>query len=91
MKRISITEARTHFNALVEQTATGSETLEITRRGSPAAVLVGVAEFDALRETIAVLSDPDLVKDIGQGLQDLSQGAVHTVEQVRHDMRPDSP
>jgi prevent-host-death family protein len=91
MKRISITEARTHLSAVVEQVATGRETFEITRRGVPVAVLVGAGYLDALRETIAVLSDSEMAKDIGQSLKDSSQGAALTTDQIRHDMRPDSP
>ena len=38
---------------------------EVTRKGKPAAVLVNHAEYERLKETIDVLSDPELMKQIG--------------------------
>lgn len=36
----------------------------VTRKGKPAAVLVNHAEYERLKETLDVLRDPDLMKQI---------------------------
>ena len=36
----------------------------VTRKGKPAAVLVSHAEYERLKETLDVLSDPHLLKQI---------------------------
>ena len=40
---------------------------------------------------LAILSDAKLIKDIGKGLKELSQGDAFTTEQVRTEMRTASP
>ncbi len=42
-------------------------------------------------ETLAILSELKLVKEIGQSLKDLESGDTFTVEQVRADMRTAAP
>ncbi|MET3919348.1 hypothetical protein [Arthrobacter sp. UYEF20] len=54
-------------------------------------MLLGADDYDAMMETVAVLSDAKLVKDIGKGLRDLALGDTFTVEQVRAGMRTPSP
>jgi len=40
------------------------EEIVVTRKGKPAAVLVNHAEYERLKETVDVLSDPDLMRQI---------------------------
>jgi prevent-host-death family protein len=40
------------------------EKIVVTRKGKPAAVLVNCAEYERLKETIDVLSDPELMRQI---------------------------
>jgi len=40
------------------------EEIVVTRKGKPAAVLVNYAEYERLKETLDVLSDPDLMRQI---------------------------
>ncbi|QQZ19403.1 type II toxin-antitoxin system Phd/YefM family antitoxin (plasmid) [Rhodococcus sp. 21391] len=46
---------------MVDEGERTHERFEITRNGHRAAVLLGADDYDALRETIAVLSDTDLL------------------------------
>lgn len=87
MRTVPATEARARLSRLVEQASTTHERFEITRNGSRAAVLLGADDYDAIMEAAAVLSDAKLVQDIGKGLRDLFQGAVHTAGQVEADMQ----
>ncbi len=91
MTTLPVAEARSKFSRLVEQASKTHERFEITRNGSRAAVLLGADDYDAMVETVAVLSDAKLVKDIGKGLRDLAQGDTSTIDEVRADMRPAAP
>lgn len=48
---------------------------------------MGADDYDAMVETVAVLSDAKLVKEIGRGLKELSEGKAFSVEQVKAEMR----
>jgi antitoxin Phd len=47
VKKYSIAEARDHFTSMVHEAEEGTR-VELTRRGKPVAVLVGVDDFDRL-------------------------------------------
>ena len=48
---------------------------------------MGADDYDAMIETVAVLSDANLVKDIGTGLRELAGGETFTIDEVKADMR----
>lgn len=50
----------------------------MTRNGSRAAVVLGADDYDSLLETIAILSDSELLTTINHGLAELESG--QTVE-----------
>ena len=43
------------------------EEIVVTRKGRPSAVIINVAEYERLRETLEVLSDPALMTSIRRG------------------------
>ncbi len=88
MTTLPVAEARSNFSRLVEQASKTHERFEITRNGLRAAVLLGADDYDAMLETLAILSDAELVKEIGQGLHDLERGDTFDAEQVKAAMRP---
>lgn len=73
---------------MVEQT---QEHIDITRNGEPAAVLVSHAELEALRETIAILSDPTLTEDIRQAEADIAAGNTVSADSLRASMQARRP
>lgn len=87
MTTLPIADARAQLSRLVDEASTTHERIEITKNGHRAAVLLGVDDYDAMRETIAVLSDQDLLRDHYQGLDDLREGKGLTKDQLADAMR----
>jgi prevent-host-death family protein len=64
-KTMPISEVKTRLPELVSGVAEREEEIVVTRNGKPAAVLVNYAEYERLKDTLDVLSDPVLMKQIG--------------------------
>ena len=79
-------EARANLSKLVESAVTTHERFEVTRNGDRAAVLLSAADYDALLETVDVLSRAEEVQALRDGLEDLTAGRTSTVEEVRSAM-----
>lgn len=91
MRSVPLTEARAHLSRLIEEASTKGERIQITRNGVPVAALLGVDDYDAIIETVAVLSDASLVAEIGKGLGDLKRGDTFSADEVREGMRTRGP
>lgn len=69
-----LTEARNRLSEIVEDvTSTGSEFV-ISRHGRPAAVVLGYEEYEALLETLNILSDADTMRALAEAEADLAAG-----------------
>ncbi|GGM80356.1 hypothetical protein GCM10012275_58740 [Longimycelium tulufanense] len=62
------------------------ETVPVIAHGEHVADVVPSGELDRLRETIDVLSDSDLVRDLRTGLADAHAGRVVTADQIAADL-----
>ncbi|KLL10025.1 type II toxin-antitoxin system Phd/YefM family antitoxin [Protofrankia coriariae] len=76
MTTLPLAEARARLSELVAAAQTTHERFEITRNGRPAAVLVATDDYEAMRETIAVLADGELMQAVTEGLAQLHTGDV---------------
>ena len=63
-KILPISEVKARLPELVTGVAEREEEIVVTRNGKPAAVLVSFAEFERLKETLDVLSDPALMQQV---------------------------
>ena len=63
-KTLPISEVKARLPELVTGVDEREEEIVVTRNGRPAAVLVNYAEFERLKETLDVLSDPGLMQQI---------------------------
>jgi antitoxin YefM len=63
-KTLPISEVKTRLPELVSGIANREEEIVVTRNGKPAAVLVNYYEYERLKDSLEVLSDPDLMKQI---------------------------
>ena len=63
-KILPISEVKARLPELVTGVAEREEEIVVTRNGKPAAVLVSFTEFERLKETLDVLSDPALMRQV---------------------------
>ncbi len=65
-KTLSLSEVKTRLPELVAGVEEREEEVVVTKNGRPAAILINVQEYARLKETLDVLSDPDLMQQIAQ-------------------------
>lgn len=84
MKTLSVSEAKMKLSGLVDLVNSTDEEILITKNGRAAAVLVSPEEFESWRETIAVRSDAELMKEIKRGLKALKmkKADLYTLEEL---------
>ncbi len=82
MTTLPIADARAQLSKLVDEASSTHERIEITKNGRRAAVLMGADDYDAMRETIAVLSDSALLLAHQEGVQALVEGDVLNSDQL---------
>jgi antitoxin YefM len=63
-RTLPISEVKARLPELVTGVEEREEEIVVTRKGKPAAVLVNYEEYERLKGTLDVLSDPDLMKQI---------------------------
>ncbi len=73
-KTLPISEVKTRLPELVSGVAEREEEIVVTRNGKPAAVLVNYDEYERLKNTLDVLSDPVLMKQIAQSKNFYARG-----------------
>ena len=73
MNTMSVSEAKMKLSALVESVNSTDQEVTITKNGRPVAVLVSPDEFEGWRETLAIRSNSDLMKEIKKGLTSLKK------------------
>ena len=73
MRILPLAEAKAKLSQLVADVANTDEEVTITKNGRATAVLVSYEEFESWRETLAVLSDRELIEEIRTGMRQLKQ------------------
>ena len=83
MREIPITEVRDELTSLPEQLTHTHETVTVTRRGKPVLAILPWEEYEALVETLDVLSDPELMAILRQSLKEVKQGKLIPWERAK--------
>jgi antitoxin YefM len=83
MDTLSITEAKNRFTEIADRAAAEHDHFTVTRNGLPHVVVVSVAEWDELQETLAVLSDPETRADLAEAAEAAVRGDFTTEDEMR--------
>ena len=83
MTTISATNARANLYDLIDEVSASGKAIGITKKGETRAVLMSQEEFDSWGATLDVMSDPELVKGIRKGMEDVKRGRVVPWEKVK--------
>lgn len=69
MKVMPLSEVKAKLSKLVEEVETRDEEIVITRNGRAKAVLLSHAQFEGWQETVEILADKELMKEIRRGIR----------------------
>jgi antitoxin YefM len=82
-RSLPISKVKDKLNELGDAAATTREQVTITKNGSPAAVLIGVDEWESIQESLFWLSQPGIRESITEAEADVEEGRVYSEEQIR--------
>jgi antitoxin YefM len=86
METIPITEAKARIAELADRVAREHDHFTITRNGRADVMLISVAEYESMRETLDLLSDDEALADLRQSREDFAVGDTFPVEEVRTEL-----
>lgn len=72
--RLPLAEVKNRLSEVVEQVEIEHARVTITKHGRPAAVLISADDLESLEETLALLSDPEVLAQIRASRADLDAG-----------------
>ena len=83
MRIVPVSKVKDKLNEFVDAVALTRDRVMITKNGAPAAVLVGVDEWESLQETLYWQSQPGIVESIAAADADVAAGRVYDEDQIR--------
>jgi antitoxin YefM len=87
METRPLAEVRQDLSRIVDAAVRSHERFDITRNGKRAAVLISAEDYDSLIETLDILADADLVREVRAGLQEAEAGDVSSHDEVVAEVR----
>ena len=80
---LPLSSVKAHLSELVDRVEGQHDRVVVTRNGRPAAVLISHEDLEGLEETLAVLSNPDLMRQIREGEAAVDEGDVVSLDDLR--------
>ena len=81
MQKIPITEARKKFMKLPDQTAK-DQIFAVTKRNKEVMAVMSWELYEGLLETLEVLSDPELIKQLRTAIGDVKAGRTNSLSEA---------
>jgi len=83
MRILPISQVKSKINEYVDAVAETRDQITITKNGSPAAVLVGVDEWESIQETLHWLSRPGIAESVAESEADIAAGRTFGEDDIR--------
>ncbi len=77
METLPISKVKDRLNEYVDSVGMTYDQVTITKNGSPAAVLIGVDEWESTQETLFWLSQPGIRQTVAEAEADVAAGRTH--------------
>lgn len=84
---MSLAEAKAHLSEVIGRVGRQHERVTVTVHGVPSAVLLAPDDLESLEETIAILSDQQVVQRLAQSDAELAAGLVESSDDLAAAMR----
>jgi antitoxin YefM len=80
---LPISQLKSKLNEYVDAVAETRDQITITKNGAPAAVLIGVDEWESIQETLHWLSQPGIVESVAESEADVAAGRTYGEDEIR--------
>jgi antitoxin YefM len=87
MTTLPLAEVRANLSKLVDEAVRTHQPIEVTRQGRRAAVILSADDYDSIMETLAVVSDQQLMGEVREAEAEADRGEVFTLDEVEEEMR----
>lgn len=84
--RLSISEAREQLTRLPDELAKSHRAIAVTRRNEPVLAILPWELYDALLETLDIMSDANLMAALREGIQDVAEGRTVSLEELEAEL-----
>ena len=87
-KTLSISQVRSQLLGLADELTRNPSAgaVTVTKRGKPVLALIPWEMYESLKETLEILGDEDLMKDLRRSLKELRAGRTVPWEKVKRDL-----
>lgn len=79
---VPITQAKAKLLDMVRQLSDTNDTIAITKNGVPEAVLLSMKKFEGFLETIDILSDSEMLKQLRRSSADIKEGKLIDLDEA---------
>jgi antitoxin YefM len=87
METLTISEAKDRLTELADRAAREHDHFTLTRNGRPHVMIISVDEWESLQETLEILADPTMRKDLAEAAEAEERGDLTTGEVMADLMR----
>jgi prevent-host-death family protein len=84
MTTLPLAEVRANLSKLVDEAVRTHQRIEVTRQGRRAAVILSADDYDSIMETLAILGDSELMRQVRAAEED---DEIFTLDEVTEEMR----
>lgn len=82
MTTYTVSEAKTHFPEIVRNANKRWQRYIVTKNGKPMVILLSVAEWEGILETLEIMRDKRLVAKLKHSLAQVRKGEVYSFQEV---------
>ena len=79
---LPVTKVKRDLLNILKRVEEEEATIAVTRNGEAVGVMMSLARYDALMETIDILSDKEILKSLGKSKEDFKSGRIFSHEDV---------
>ena len=87
MTTLPLAEVRANLSKLVDEAVRTHERIEVTRQGRRAVVILSADDYDSIMETLAILGDQGLMRELQSAEAEVEAGQLYTLDEVTEEMR----
>lgn len=87
METIPVTEAKARIAELADRVAREHDHFTITRNGRADVMLISIAEYESMQETLDILSDEETLADLRQSREDFASGDTFDAGRVHAELK----